>query len=96
MGMDETGFRQDGLPGWRWVARSDHRRGSLRRPHRGARRGVDRVHRGPADPAFGRMATFLTTMDAALRSFEDLTELIGIHTPSVAVPRILSARGDTL
>lgn len=23
VGMDETGWRQDGVPGWRWIARTD-------------------------------------------------------------------------
>jgi hypothetical protein len=36
-----------------------------------------------AVPAVGVMTGFLATMEAALRSFEDLTELIGIHMPRV-------------
>lgn len=40
-----------------------------------------------AVPAFGVMAEFLATMDAAVRSFGDLTELIGIHMPTFASSR---------
>ena len=36
-----------------------------------------------AVPAFGVMADFIAPMEAAIRSFEDLTEVIGIHMPRV-------------
>jgi hypothetical protein len=38
-----------------------------------------------AVPTFGAMAGFLATMEAALRSFEDLTEGIGIQMPEVVL-----------
>ena len=37
-----------------------------------------------AVPAFGPMAALISTMEAAVLSFEDLTEATGIHTPAVA------------
>ena len=36
-----------------------------------------------AVPAFGVMADFIAPMEAAVRSFLDLTETIGIHMPEV-------------
>lgn len=37
-----------------------------------------------AVPAFGPMAALISTMEAAVLSFEDLAEATGIHTPAVA------------
>ena len=36
-----------------------------------------------AVPAFGPIVALIAPMAAAVRSFEDLTEVIGIHVPAV-------------